>query len=111
MGGTLSFAVVIATTVWVVATAKNAQPHPVYSKPTAPYIPPVEKKIVSVPEREPYDPWTSPDYRRQQRDAAKQEERKEREEKQTLADRMRSLSNNPTKMSSAEYYKRPLAGD
>lgn len=67
--------------------------------------------IPSVPEREPYDPWASPDYRRQQRDAAKQEERKEREEMQTLADRMRSLSNNPARMSSADYYKRPLAGD
>ena len=111
MGGALSFAIVIATTVWVVATTKNAQPRPVYSQPTSTYIPPVEKKIVSVPEREPYDPWASPDYRRQQRDAAKQEERKEREEIQTLADRMRSLSNNPAQMSSAEYYKRPLAGD
>lgn len=110
MGGALSLTIIIATTVWVVAIAKNAQPRPVHSQPTSPYIPPVEKKIVSVPEREPYDPWASPEYRQQKKIAAQQAERKEREELQALADRMKSFTE-PMRMSSTEYHKRPLAGD
>ena len=100
------FTLVVAKSVAMVRAVPSATP--VISAPrTVPEI----KMIPYVPEREPYDPWASPDYRRQQRDAAKQEELKEREEMQVLADRMRSLGNNPAQMSSAEYYKQPLAGD
>lgn len=97
---------VVAKAVTMVRSVPNAEP-----VVTAPRTVPEIKMIPSVPEREPYDPWASPNYRRQQRDAAKQEERKDREEMQVLADRMRSLGNNPAQMSSAEYYKKPLAGD
>lgn len=100
------FTLVVAKSVAMVRAVPSATP--IISAPrTVPEI----KMIPYVPEREPYDPWASPDYRRQQRDAAKQEERKEREEMQVLADRMRSLGNNPAQMSSAEYYRQPLAGD
>jgi hypothetical protein len=100
------FTLVMAKAITMVRTIPRATP----VAPTLRTIPEIQK-IPSVPERSSYDPWTSPDYRRQQRDAAKQEERKEREEMQALADRMRSLSKNPAQMSSAEYYKHPLAGD
>ncbi|MBI3167651.1 MAG: hypothetical protein HYZ22_04185 [Chloroflexi bacterium] len=99
------FTLVVAKSVAMVRAVPSAVPV-IPARRTVPEI----QKIPSVPEREPYDPWASPDYRRQQRDAAKKEERKEREEVQALANRMKSFSD-PARMSSAEYYKHPLAGD
>lgn len=73
-------------------------------------IPPVEKWIPNLPEREPYDPWNDPSYRRQQRVAAQDQERKEREEIRTIVARMKGLSNSK-QISKNEYDELPLAGD
>lgn len=99
------FTLVVAKSVAMVRAVPSAA-----SVIPAPRIVPEIQKIPSVPERVQYDPWTSPDYRQQQLNAAKQEERKEREEAQAFANRMKSFSD-PTRMSSTEYYKQPLAGD
>lgn len=73
-------------------------------------IPPVTKWIPNLPEREPYDPWMDPEYRRQQRDAARDQERKEREANKTIAARIRGITN-AEQMGKDEYNKLPLAGD
>jgi hypothetical protein len=73
-------------------------------------IPPVEKWIPNRPEREPYDPWNDPDYRRQQKAAAQDQERKEREEIRTIVARMKDFSKSE-QVSKNEYNNLPLAGD
>jgi hypothetical protein len=102
LGGALSIAIILGTFLWTgskVLASISFDP-----TPTSKYIPPVEKKIVNLPEREPYDPWSEPDYRRQKRVAAQQEERREREELQALAARMKTLSDS-VQMSAEEYNK------
>lgn len=101
-----TFTLVVAKAVTMVRTVPSAEP---IASPAPQTIPEIQM-IPSVPERESYDPWASPDYRQQKRAAAQQAERKEREEMQALANRMKFFSD-PTHMSSAEYNKRPLAGD
>lgn len=73
-------------------------------------IPLVEKWIPNLPEREHYDPWNDAEYRRQQVDAARDQERKEHEEIRTLVARMKTFSASE-KMSQNEYNNLPLAGD
>ncbi|RJP55472.1 MAG: hypothetical protein C4583_00485 [Anaerolineaceae bacterium] len=73
-------------------------------------IPPVEKWIPNLPEREPYEPWNELEYRRQQIAAARNQERKEREEIRTIVARMKGLSN-AEQVSKSEYYSLPFAGD
>lgn len=101
-----TFTLVVAKAVTMVRTVPSAEP---IASPAPQTIPEIQM-IPSVPERESYDPWASPDYRQQKRAAAQQAERKDREEMQALANRMKFFSD-PTHMSSAEYNKRPLAGD
>lgn len=107
-GGAFALMLFISTTIWVGSKAwVYIQSAPLKEVPMSKFVPPVKKKIPNLPEREPYDPWNSPNYRRQKRVAAQQEERKEREEMKALAARMKALIN-PAKMSSQEYKKRPL---
>lgn len=76
-------------------------------------VPPIQQRIPNLPERKSYDPWADPNYRRRMKTAAKNQERKEREEQreaELLAARMTSLSD-PAKMSSGKRDKLPLAGD
>lgn len=109
MGGALSFAIVIVTTVWVVAATKNVQPRPVYSQPAPTYIPPVEKKIVSVPKRESYEPLFEQRLAERWQEIINKRALTEKEASD-IAVRMKTVTN-PLRMSSTEYNKRPLAGD
>ncbi|GIK11082.1 MAG TPA: hypothetical protein PKC99_10265 [Anaerolineales bacterium] len=68
--------------------------------------PPVTKWIPNLPEREAYDPWSNPEYRRQKITAARNREQDER----TLAARMSRLPK-ADQVSKAEYNNLPLAGD
>jgi len=72
--------------------------------------PPVEKRIPNLPERESYDPWSDPEYRRQQIAAARDQEQKEREEAKTISVRIKGISN-AEQVSKNEYNNLPLAGD
>lgn len=72
--------------------------------------PPVTKWIPNLPEREPYDPWDDREYRRQRIAAARDQERKEREENKTIAARIRRISN-AEQVSKNEYHNLPLASD
>lgn len=101
-GGALSIAVVLGTFFWTgskVLASISFDP-----TPTPKYIPPVKKRIVNLPERETYDPWTEPNYRSQKRTAAQDQERKDRET------HLKSISD-PAKMSRDERNKLPLIGD
>ncbi|GER79433.1 MAG: hypothetical protein M5U11_16125 [Anaerolineales bacterium] len=66
----------------------------------------VTKWIPNLPEREAYDPWSNPEYRRQKITAARNREQDER----TLAARMSRLPK-ADQVSKAEYNNLPLAGD
>lgn len=68
--------------------------------------PPVTKWISDLPEREPYDPWTDAEYRRQRIAAARNQEQEER----TIAARISRLSK-ADQVSKTEYNNLPLAGD
>lgn len=105
----------IGSTILVVSKAR-VYVHSNLSKeiPMADAVPSVEQWIPNLPEREPYDALDPKQIlfetrlnERMQEIAAMREEQKEAE---LLAARMKHLSD-PAKMSSAEYNKRPLAGD
>ncbi len=106
VGGALSITLVISTTMWVGSKAlTDVRSHSLNEKPVKKVVPPVEKTIQPLPERKPYDPWSSPVYRYEKRIAAQQEERKEREE---IAARMMSFRD-PGRISTEEYHKSPQA--
>jgi len=67
-------------------------------------------RVPNLPERSSYDPWLDPSYRRQRRVDAQQMERKNREDVQVLAARMKAIAN-VAKMSANDYNDLPLAGD
>lgn len=84
----------------------NSQKEQTMAKATSP----ATKWITNLPEREPYDPWNDPAYRRQQRVAAQNQEQKEREEARILADRMKGIAKSG-RANTSEYNNLPLAGD
>lgn len=111
LGSALALALCISAIIWVGSMAwvyvqSNSRKENIMAK----NIPPVEKWVPNVPEREPYDPWMDPEYRRQQVTDARNRERKEREETITFIARMKGLSNTG-QMSKSEYNNLPLAGD
>lgn len=69
-------------------------------------ISPVTKWIPNLPERETYDPWTDPEYRRARVAAAREQERDER----TVITRIAGLAN-ADRISINDYNKLPRAGD
>jgi hypothetical protein len=112
LGVALGIALIVGTILWVGAKALvNVSFDPTFDKPTPKTIPPVEKTISPLPERQPYDPWTSPVYRRRKRVAARKEERKQRKEKVVVVARKKVPSDNSARMNKKDYHKRPLAGD
>lgn len=101
----------VSTIVWVGSRAwmyiqSNSQKENTMAKTT----PSVTKWIPNLPERESYDPWTDPEYRRQQIAAARDQEQKEREEAKTISVRIKGISN-AEQVSKNEYNNLPLAGD
>jgi hypothetical protein len=112
--GAFALALLLGTTIWVGSKAwVYVQSSPPKEVPMAKYIPSVEQWIPNLSEREPYDPWTDPSYRRRMKTAAKDRELKEREEQneaELLAARMEYVSD-PAKMSGDKRNKLPLAGD
>jgi hypothetical protein len=111
LAGTFAIILFVITTIWAGSKAwVYIQSNSRKEEGMAKIVPPMEKKISNLPERESYDPWRDPAYRHQQRIAAQDQERKEREEIKALAARMKVFTN-PAQMSRKEYFKRPLAGD
>lgn len=105
LAGAFALTLLLGTTIWVGSKAwvyiqSNSRKEEVMAK----VAPTMEKRIPNLPEREPYDPWNDPNYRRQKRVAAQDQERKEREA------RMKYVSD-PAKMSGDKRNKLPLAGD
>jgi hypothetical protein len=114
LAGALALALLLGTTIWVGSKAwVYIQSNPLMEVPVAKYVPSVEQRIPNLPERELYDPWADPNYRRRMRTAAKNQEQKEREaqkETELLAVRMGYVSD-PAKMSGDKRNELPLAGD
>jgi hypothetical protein len=111
LASTFALLLFVVTVIWVgsrtwVYIQSNSQKENTMAK----NIPPVEKWIPNLPEREPYDPWNDPEYQRQQIAAARDQERKEREEIRTIVARMKGLSN-AEQVSKSQYNNLPLAGD
>ena len=110
-GGALSLAIVLGTFLWTgskVLASISFDP-----TPTPDYISPVAKKTVNRPARESHERWADPNYRRRMKAAAKNQERKERDqqkEAELLAARMANTSD-PAKISGDKRDKLPLAGD
>jgi len=73
-------------------------------KPAASHTVPEMQIVKPLPERVPYDPWTSPIYRRKKIKAARLNERKE------IAAHIKAYKD-PANMSKEEYKNSPLAGD
>ena len=103
-GGALAVTLPLSSTIWVGSRAlvyiRSALQK---GESVMKSVPPVEKRIPNVPEREPYDPWNSPSYRRSKRIAAQKKERNEREE---IAARMMKFRD-PGHRGTADYKKRP----
>lgn len=107
-GSALALTLCISATIWIGSRAwvyiqSNSRKEAVMAK----NIPPVKKRIPNLPEREPYDPWGNPDYRRRYRITAQGRERKEREERM-IAARMKGLTSSE-RVSKNEYNNLPLA--
>jgi len=100
----------VVTVIWAGSRTwvyiSNSRKENTMAKPT----PPVTKWISNLPERQPYDPWADPEYRSQQIAAARDQERKDREENKTITARIRGISN-IEQVSKNEYNNLPLAGD
>jgi hypothetical protein len=98
----------ISTTLWVGSRALvYVRSFPQKGEPVMKPVPPIEKRIPNLPERDPYDPWNSPAYRRSKRKAAQDKERKEREE---IAARMMKFRD-PGRISPENYKKNPQADE
>jgi hypothetical protein len=112
--GAFALTLLLGTTIWFGSKAwVYIQSNLPKEVPMAKYIPSVQQRIPNLPEREPYDPWADPNYRRRRKTAAKNQEQKEREEQkeaELLAARMEYISD-PAKMSGDKRNKLPLAGD
>lgn len=115
LAGTFALSLPLSTTIWVGSRAwvyvKSIPPKEV---PMARVVPPVEQRIPNLPERELYDPWADPNYRRRMKAAAKKQEQKAREEQkeaEMLEVRMSRIPEDPMKMSGNKRNKLPLAGD
>ena len=78
---------------------------PVNLKAAQVVIPPIEKTITPMPERITSNPWTSPVYRSQRIEAARQEEKKQRINETSI--KMETFKD-PARMSKEEYNKSPL---
>jgi hypothetical protein len=115
LAGAFALTLFLATTIWVVSMARvYVQSNLPKEVPMAKVVPPVEQRIPNLPEREPYDPWADPNYRRRMKATAKRQEQKEREEQkeaEMLEVRISRISEDPTKMSGDKRNKLPLAGD
>lgn len=107
----IAIALFVSTIIWIGSRAwvyiqSNSQKENAMAKK-----PPLTTKwIPNLPERESYDPWSDPEYRRQQIAAARDEEQKERDENKAIATRIRGISN-AEQVSKNEYNNLPLAGD
>lgn len=111
LGGALALALCISPIIWVSSRAwVYIQSNSGKENSMAKNTPLVEKRIPNLPEREPYDPWNDPNYRRQKRVAAQDQERKEREEAKIIIARIKGISNSQ-QMSQGDYKNLPLAGD
>jgi len=114
LAGAFAVTLFISTTIWVGSKAwVYVQSTPPKEVPMAKYVPSIEQRIPNLPERESYDPWADSNYRRRMKTAAKNQERKEREEQkeaELLAVRITNISD-PAKMSGDKRNKLPLAGD
>lgn len=112
LAGAFALTFLLGTTIWVGSKAwVHVQSNPPEEVPMAKHIPPVEQGIPNLPDRESYNPWTDPNYRRRMKTAAKNQERKEREEQmeaELMAARIKYISD-PTKISTEEYNQLPLA--
>jgi hypothetical protein len=109
--GTFAFILFVFTTIWAASKAwVYIQSNSRKEEAMAKIVPSVEKRIPNLPERETYDPWNDPTYRHQQRVAAQDQERKERQKLQTLAARVTYISD-PAKMSSEKRNKLPQTDD
>jgi hypothetical protein len=107
IGGALAVALVLGSILWVGSKALvNIRSAQLDAKSERTYLPLIKRNIHPLPERESYDPWSSPVYRYQKRMAAQQEERKDREKENIIS--MESFKD-PSRMSAEEYNKIPRA--
>lgn len=114
LAGAVSLTLFFGVIIWIGAKAwvyvQSISPKEV---PMAKKVPPVEQRIPNLSERELYDLWADPYYRRQMRTAAQERERQAREEQQQaelIEMRMRHVAD-PAKMSRDQYNSLPLTGD
>jgi hypothetical protein len=114
LAGAFALTLLLGTTIWVGSRARvYVQSNLPKEVPMAKNVPQVEQWIPNLPEREPYDPWADPNYRRRMKTAAKKQEQKEREEQkeaEMLEVRMSHFSD-PSKMSRDQYGRLSQAGD
>jgi hypothetical protein len=114
VASTFSLTLLLATTIWAGSRARvYVQSNLAKEVPMAKHVPHVEYQIPNLPERDMYDPWADPNYRRRMKKAAKSKEQKERGEQleaDLLAVRVKYVSD-PAKISGDERNKLPLAGD
>lgn len=75
--GTFALMLFVNTTIWGGSKAwVYIQSNYRKEKVMANITPTMEKRIPNLPEREPYDPWEDPNYRRRMKASAKKQERK-----------------------------------
>ncbi|MFZ5885619.1 MAG: hypothetical protein ACOYYI_17770 [Chloroflexota bacterium] len=114
LAGAFALTLLLTTTIWVGSRARvYVQSNLPKEVPMAKIVPPVAQRIPNLPEREPYDPWADPNYRRRMKTAAKNQEQKAREEQkeaELLAARMTYFSD-PAKVSHDQYGGLSQAGD
>lgn len=111
VGGAFAITIFIGTVLWIGSKAiVNVRSVPSYQAPTQTFIPPIEKRIRTWPERKPYEPLETPQHRYERRLAERQQEITAQKEINELIARM-NIVRNPAQMSKEEYNNRPLAGD
>jgi hypothetical protein len=110
----LAITLFISTIIWVSSQALvHVRSTPPKEEPITKSIPPVEKRIPALAEREPYDPLDPKEILYANRLNERLQEitaiREDPDEAELLAARLRALMNT-TSISSEKYGKRPLAG-
>lgn len=111
LAGTFALMLFVVTTIWAGSKAwVYIQSNSRKEEAMAKIVPPMEKRIPNLPERQPYDPWSDPTYRHQKRAAAQDQERKDRQKLQTPAAHMTYISD-PAKMSGDKRNELPQTGD
>lgn len=110
-GSVFSVVLIVGTALWIGSKVISVnRPAPKSDNMNNSFVPPMEKKIRTWPEREPYEPFETPQRRYERRLAERQEEIQAQRDLDELISRMNAFKD-PASITREEYLKRPLAGD